>query len=238
MVEQSSDTRPSAQGRSSGEAFFVAPEGGEKCPGVLLLHSWWGLTAWTKDLATRIADEGYMVLAPDLLQGARPKTSEEGERILSELSPDELSSLVLASARIVQNASAGDGQPIAVVGFSMGASMAFWLSARLPDVIGAVVTFYGAQSIDFDEATASFQGHFADDDHLVSEEDRVVTEAFIRLGENETEFHLYPGTNHWFFEPGDTFDADAADLAWERMLDFIGKTIGTSGSEDDPDEEP
>jgi dienelactone hydrolase len=87
--------------------------------------------------------------------------------------------------------------------------------------VGAAVSFYGAQSIDFDEATADYQGHYAELDHIVSEEDRVVTESFIRLGGRPTEFHLYPGTRHWFFEEGDNFDPDAADLAWSRTREFL-----------------
>ncbi len=78
---------------------------------------------------------------------------------------------------------------------------------------------------EFDDATASYQGHFAENDHIVSEEDRVVTESFIRLGGRDTDFHLYPGTRHWFFVDGDTFDADAAKQAWERTETFLRETM-------------
>ncbi len=60
---------------------------------------------------------------------------------------------------------------------------------------------------------------------MVSEEDRVVTESFIRLGGRDTEFHLYPGVRHWFFEEGDSHDPEAAELAWERTLAFLKRTI-------------
>ncbi len=214
----------------AGEAFFVGPEGGQPGPGILVLHSWWGLNDWVRSFCRRLADEGYTVLAPDLLDGATPQTPAEGETVLATVEPNTLSGLVLASTGVLQRAAAGDDQPIAVVGFSMGASMAFWLAARAPDVVKTVVTFYGAQSIDFDAADAIFQGHFADNDHLVSEEDRVTTEAFIRIGDNDTDFHLYPDTQHWFFEAGDTFDAAAAELAWERMMTFLAEHHPVNGS--------
>lgn len=207
--------------RSSSSAFFVGPPSGERAPGVLLLHSWWGLTDWFKDLATRLADEGFMVLAPDLLDGARPGSEAEGERALAERSPDEMSALTLNSARVLQNAAAGNDEPIAVVGFSMGGSLALWASARLADMVDRVIVFYASQSIDFDEAAAHYQGHYAEDDHLVSEEDRVLTESFLRIGDNDTEFHVYPGTRHWFFEPGEHHDPDAAELAWTRVVRFL-----------------
>jgi carboxymethylenebutenolidase len=210
--------------RKAGEAFLIDPTGGPG-PGVLVLHSWWGLNPWVKEFCRRLADEGYTVLAPDLLDGVEPMTADEGEAVLAGLDPDELSGLVMSSAHTLRACSIDGERPIAVVGFSMGASLAMWLSARLTSEVGAVVAFYGTQSIDFDDATARYQGHFADDDHLVREEDRVVTESFIRLGGSETDFHVYPGTQHWFFEEGRNFNADAADVAWTRTLSFLRETI-------------
>lgn len=212
--------RPST-GNAAGEAFLVNPRGGVKGPGVLLLHSWWGFTEEVKDLAERIADEGYTVIAPDLMDGARPATAEEGEAALAALSPDELSGLVLSSAHALRSVAVDPTASIGVIGLSMGGSMALWLSARLPDSVSAVVTFYGAQSIDFDDATATYLGHFGDQDHLIDEEERVVTESFIRLGGRDTEFHVYEGAGHWFFEPGEHFNANAAELAWTRTVDFL-----------------
>ena len=84
----------SGAGQPAGEAFLVNPRGGVRGPGVLLLHSWWGLTEEVKDLAERIADEGYTVLAPDLLQGEQPTTAA--------LSPDDLSGLVLSSSHALR----------------------------------------------------------------------------------------------------------------------------------------
>lgn len=216
-----SGTESSEAGHTAGEAFLVNPRGGVKGPGVLLLHSWWGLTDQVKDLAERIADEGFTVIAPDLMEGQRPTTIEEGEAALATVSPDELTGLVISSANALRAVAKDQTAPIGVVGLSMGGSMALWLSARLPESIAAVVTFYGAQAIDFDESAAAYLGHFGDADHMVNEEDRVMTESFIRLGGRETEFHVYEGAGHWFFEPGEHLHPEAADLAWSRTTDFL-----------------
>ncbi len=214
--------------RKAGEAFLVDPPGGRQGPGLLVLHSWWGLNPWVRDFCRRLAENGYTVLAPDMFDGVQPVTEAEGEAVLADQSPDELSGLVMSSAHTLRVASADSSRPIGVIGFSMGASLGLWLSARLTRDVGAVVVFYGAQSIDFDDATATYQGHFAEIDHMVSEEDRVVTESFIRLGGRHTEFHVYPGAKHWFFEAGDNYDEAAADLAWDRMMTFLGQTIAAA----------
>lgn len=197
---------------------------------MLVLHSWWGLNPWVKEFCRRIAERGYTALAPDLLDGVEPMTPEEGEAVLGGLDPDELSGLVMSSAQTLRACSADSARPIAIIGFSMGASLAMWLSARLPTEVAAVVAFYGTQSIDFDEANARYQGHFAEHDDLVSEEDRVVTESFIRLGGRETDFHLYPGTKHWFFEHGANFEPEAAELAWTRTIKFLDENLGIEPS--------
>lgn len=193
-----------------------------------MLHSWWGLTPWTKDFCRRVAELGFTALAPDLFDGVQPMTEAEGEAVLAALDPDELSGLVMSSAHTLRAASRDAEKPIAIIGFSMGGSLALWLSARLTQEVGSVVVFYGGQSIDFDDATAVYQGHYAEDDHIVNEEERVVTESFIRLGGRETDFHLYPNTKHWFFEEGDNYDEDAAELAWQRTASFLTETIGTA----------
>ena len=190
---------------------------------MLVLHSWWGLNHWVRDFCRRVAAEGYTVVAPDLFDGVQPVTEAEGEAVLAGADPDELSGLVMSSAHTLRAASGDPNRPVAVIGFSMGASLALWLSARLGSAINAVVAFYGAQSIDFDDAKAAYLGHFATDDHIVSDDDKVVTESFIRLGGRTTEFHTYPGTKHWFFEDGDNFDAGAAELAWSRTVEFLAK---------------
>lgn len=215
----SAQSDPSDNGTASDDA---------RGPGVLVLHSWWGLNDWTREFCRQIAAEGYTVLAPDMFNGETPTSETEGEAVLAAVDANKLSGLVMSSAHAARAASDDSNKPIAVIGFSMGASMALWISTKLPHSIGAVVSFYGAQSIDFDDSTAAYQGHYAEDDHIVSEDDRITTEAFIRMGENTTDFHLYEGTKHWFFEDGDNHDPAAAELAMQRLTDFLATNIGTN----------
>jgi carboxymethylenebutenolidase len=208
--------------RRAGTAYIVAPDGGNG-PGVLVLHSWWGLTPFFRAVCDRLADEGFVALAPDLHAGRTADKPDEAEALLAAVDPNVVAALVSSSAGTLRNLAITPDRPIGVLGFSMGASWAMWLSARAADIVGAVVAFYGSQDIDFIDSRAAYLGHFADHDEFVSENQIVEMEAHLRLLGRDVTFHRYPGTGHWFFEEDrvPAYDPMAAAQAWRRTLDFL-----------------
>lgn len=162
------------------------------------------------------------MLAPDLSEGETFVEADEARDHLASLDPDKLAALTLTSAGIVREKSGDARAPIAVVGFSMGASLGLWASVRVPEHISKVAAFYGVQSIDFAGSASRYQLHLADDDPLVPEDDAAFMEATMGMENLPVEVHRYPGTSHFFFE-GDQeeYDEDAARVAWERLLEFL-----------------
>lgn len=97
--------------------------------------------------------------------------------------------------------------------------------------ISAVVTFYEAGNPENITADASFQGHFAEQDEYAPPEDVRRLEEGLRAKGREIEVYTYPGTGHWFFEedrPGH-YNADAAQLAWERTVTFLRDRLTSAG---------
>lgn len=204
-------------------AYFVQSEQG-RGPGVLLLHSLWGLTSSVKGLCDGLADQGFTVLAPDINFGELPETEEEGIDHLGGADPDRLASLVLSSTRLLSDQSK-EG-PIGIVGFGMGGSLGLWASVRMADLVGGVVSFYGTQQIDFAGSQASYLIHFAEEDEYISDDEAAFMEATMRLESLPLELIIYPGTKHGFCEPdGETFDPDAFELAWARTIEFLMRAI-------------
>lgn len=212
---------------SAGSAYLVQPDDGPG-PGVLVLHSWWGLTDGVRRLVERFADAGFTTMAPDLNAGALPGGYEEARDLLAASDANLTADLVLSSPVALRAYAADPQAPIAVVGFSMGASWALWLATRLPEDVAAVVAYYGTQNIDFDDLRAPVLAHFAEFDELVVDDDRVEMHARLLLSDKSVEVHEYPGTQHWFAEADqlDRYDEDAATLAWERTLEFVSRELG------------
>ena len=153
---------------SAGQGYFISPDEGPG-PGVLLLHSFRGLNRHAKDTANRLADSGFTVLAPDLADGETYTDDDAAIDALAKMDVNVTASLVQSSLGILRRASRDPDAPIGIVGYGPGASWALWLSARLVEEVGAVVTYYGSQGIPMDGSNAHYLAHWAENDHIVSD---------------------------------------------------------------------
>ena len=202
-------------------AYADAPKSGTG-PGVLVLHSWWGLTDAIRQRVNDLADAGFTALAPDLFDGEVARDVEHGRALLQDIDPNQLAIGVKSCADALRRMPATPEGPIMVVGFSMGASLGLWLSEREPDGVDAVVGHYGTQGIDFTATRSRYQFHMTLDDPLIDPDELALMEASLRLAERPVEIHVYEGVGHNFAEPdAPGFDARAAEEAWERTIRFL-----------------
>jgi len=214
----------------AGTGYLAIPEAGSG-PGILVLHAWWGLNDFFKGVCDRLAAEGFVALAPDLLGGQVSSEVEAAERQLAEASPDAIAHVCRSSLWTLREMPITPDAPVGVLGFSMGASMALWLSARVPEGVAATTVFYGGQDIDFASARSAYLGHFTayGDDPYVDEDGLALLEAELNLDGLEATFHRYPQTAHWFFESDrPEHDPDAAELAWQRTLEFFRRHLAAT----------
>jgi carboxymethylenebutenolidase len=197
-------------------------------PGVIVLHAWWGLNTFFKELCQRLAAQGFSALAPDLNAGKVAETIAAAQEIMSERDFELTLGIVSQSTKILQNLPGVQAGKLGVVGFSMGASWALVLANNAPDEIAALVLFYGVEEVDFSRIRAACQGHYAEDDEWTPVDEARNMEDDMRAAGLKPEFYIYPGTGHWFFEDDrmEAYNAAAAQLAWQRMIAFLSEQIG------------
>jgi carboxymethylenebutenolidase len=213
---------------SQPQGFLAVPPTG-KGPGVLVLHAWWGLNNTMKAFCTRLAESGFVVLAPDLYHGKVADNIADAEILGKALDANYLQAKVeIADAVTFLNQHAGPSEcGLAVIGFSLGAYYALDLAAADPEHIRFVVIFYGTGGDDFSNSRATYLGHFAENDAFEPQSNVDHLEASLRCAGRPVTFYRYSGTGHWFFEPDrpDAFNQAAADLAWDRTLSFLKRSM-------------
>ncbi len=209
----------------AGQGYFISPEEGPG-PGVLLLHSFWGLNRHIKDTANRLADSGFTVLAPDLAGGEIYTEDDAAMAALAEVDVNVSASLVQSSLGILRRASRDKNAPIGVLGYGPGASWALWLSARLVDEVGAVVTYYGSQNIPMESATASYLCHWAETDDVIDDLEVADLGLSLQLAGLTFRFEHHDGTAHGFAEDGHRcFDGKAEAVAWRQTAEFFATVL-------------
>jgi carboxymethylenebutenolidase len=208
---------------------YIAVPKSERIGAVLVLHSWWGLNGFFRNLCERFAGEGFVALAPDLYEGKVAVTMTEAKKIRARMTASRKEPayryLIRMIATSCETAAVND---IAVVGFSMGGHWAYWLAQR-PDLpIRATVTFYAARNGDYSSSRSAFLAHFAETDEWVSANSVKKLERSLSKYGLPFSYHTYPGTGHWFFEDDrvDAFRPEAALLAWSRTIDFLKQNTG------------
>lgn len=203
-------------------AGYLALPSQPDAPGVLVLHAWWGLNSIFKSLCDRLAVEGFAAFAPDLNSGRVAKTIDEAKRIMEELDGQRKYDIVTAAPDFLRNQPGVRQEPLAVIGFSMGAAWSLVLAGGRPQDVRKIVMFYGAGEADYTKLKLDVLGHFAEKDEWEDEKYINAMQSDMQAAGLNVQFHFYPKTSHWFFENDrPEFNADAAQLAWMRTLEFL-----------------
>jgi carboxymethylenebutenolidase len=234
-------------------AFVVYPEVKEKAPVVIVIHEIFGLSDWARSVADKLAANGYIAIAPDLLSGFGPNgggssdfaSTQDITKAVSGLNPDTITADLNAVADYGEKLPAANGK-LAVAGFCWGGSQSFRFAANRKDLSAAFV-FYGTAPQNVASITAPVYGFYAGNDGRVDATIPDTTEAMKSSGKKYDPV-TYDGAGHGFMRAGEDPAADAAisnpgddpdtrkrhdmalankkahDQGWERWLQLL-KTI-------------
>jgi carboxymethylenebutenolidase len=216
--------------------FLARPEGGGEVPGVIVVMEAFGLNDHIKDVAKRLAAEGYAALAPDMYyreQGAVVGYDNlpEAIRLMTGLTDENIVKDMDAALSHLKSRDYVRGDRIGVTGFCMGGRITFLSACQLSGVTAAA-PFYGGGIGGLlglaDRIRCPLLLFFGDQDPFIPNEE--VEQIKSRLGElqKDAEIKVYAGAPHGFFcNERDSYRADAAKDAWERLLKFFAKHLKT-----------
>ena len=215
-------------------AYLSLPSSGSG-PGIVLLQEIFGVNANMRAVADAYAEEGYVVLAPDLFWRLEPGVElgfgeAEMQKALSlykRFNVAKATEDITAAAAALRGMAACTGQ-VGALGFCLGGRLAVLAAARCG--VDCAVSYYGVGIEGVlgraAEIAVPLALHFGTDDVHVPPE--TLAKITARLsGRPGVEIHVYPGAGHGFAAPGrDAFDKPAAMMAHSRSVALFRRAMG------------
>ncbi|HMQ46953.1 MAG TPA: dienelactone hydrolase family protein [Saprospiraceae bacterium] len=197
-------------------------------PGIVVVHENRGLNPHIEDVTRRAALAGFIAIGPDALSplGGYPGNDDAGRELQAKRDREEMLQDFIAAFEYLKSHPECTGK-VGVVGFCFGGWVSNMMAVRLPDLMAAV-PFYGGQPAaeEVPNIKAPLLLHFAAMDKRVNEGWPAYAAA---LQDNNKEYsaHLYPDVQHGFHNDSTgRYDYPAAQLAWQRTIDFFGWKLG------------
>jgi carboxymethylenebutenolidase len=219
---------PGATGDMMGYLVQPADQSG-KLPTVIVVHENRGLNAHIRDVARRVALEGFVALAPDFLSpvGGTPADEEKAREMFNELEPAQTVANGVATVEFLKGHASGTGK-VGAVGFCWGGGTVNTLATAAPD-LAAAVAYYGAQPKDPEQIAkikAALLLHYAGEDQRINAGIDAYKAALEAAGKDFT-VYVYEGAQHAFNNDTSAarYNKEAADLAWGRTVAFFKEKL-------------
>jgi carboxymethylenebutenolidase len=217
---------PGAKGEMKG--YLVHPAGAGPFPAVIVVHENRGLVPHIRDVARRVALEGFLALAPDYLSdlGGTPADEDAARPLFQQLDPADVAANGVATIAFLKTHPLSNGK-VGAMGFCWGGGTVNALAAASPD-LRAAVPYYGAQ-LPADQVArikGRVMAHYGGLDTRINAGIPAFEAALTAAGVDHTIF-VYDGANHAFNNDTSAarYDKGAADLAWRRSMAFLHETL-------------
>jgi carboxymethylenebutenolidase len=210
------------------KAYEAKPKGAGKLGAVIVIHENRGLNAHIQDVARRLALEGFVAVAPDLLSplGGTPGDQDQARDMIGKLDQKQLTANLVALVQFLEKNPETNGK-VGAVGFCWGGGNVNQLAVHSPD-LDAAVPYYGRQPTAEDVAKikAPIMAHYGALDKNVNAGIPAFEEALKKNNKKYT-LYVYEGANHAFNSDvsPDRYHKPSADLAWKRTVEFLKENL-------------
>ena len=231
---------PGREGKVS--AFVAYPERKDKAPVVIVIHEVYGLTDWIRAVADRLAADGFIAIAPDLLSGTGPggggtdkfASRDDVVKAVRGLKEPDVVAALDAVSRYGRGLPAATDK-FATIGFCWGGGQSFHYATAQPDLDAALVYYGTSPGSDALKAVrAPVLGLYGGDDARVNATVGPAEKTMKELGKTYVT-HTYPGAGHGFLRAQDGRDGAnqaASEKAWPATIELLKKYLEEKGSGD------
>jgi carboxymethylenebutenolidase len=199
-----------------------------KRPAVIVIHENRGLNPHIQDIARRLALEGFLAYAVDMLSplGGTPADEDKAREMIGTLNPSDTARRIAAAVPFLERHAESTGK-VGIIGFCWGGGIVNRVAVLAPDLKAGVI-YYGLQ-VPADQVAAiraPLLLHYAGLDQRV-DAGIPAYEAALKANGKQFTIYIYPNVNHAFNnDTGRAYDKPAADLAWGRTIAFFKQHLG------------
>jgi carboxymethylenebutenolidase len=227
--------------------FVAYPEASGPRPVVLVFQEIFGVNPHIKDVAKRVAAEGYVAVAPDYHHRAWPTGTQlpyndegmkRGMEVIPKLSVDGIQKDVDACLAYLKTKKEANTDKLGAMGFCIGGHVAYLLAATRP--VAATASFYGGGIATFGpgspkktiERTGDIKGKilcfFGAEDPMISADQVEAIKKALADNKVRHEVVVYDNASHAFFRDPDPrmYREHAAKDAWERTKKLFKEELG------------
>lgn len=215
---------------STVDGYLARPSDGAAHPGVILIQEWWGIDSHIKDLAERLARQGYIVLAPDIYHGKVVREPDEAQKAMMALNMGNAITEIRHGTEYLQGRDDVSPKKLGLVGFCMGGYLAWNVAEAENGDIAAVAPFYGAgyqpTADDIRKITAPVLAIYGDQDDSVPESHRQHIASQLKQEGKTHKVLVYHG-GHAFMNPEHgALVQESADHAWAELVAWFKQYVG------------
>ena len=209
-------------------AYVARPRGARgRLPAIVVIHANRGINEHFRDIARRLAVEGYLAIAPDMISpvGGTPKDRDKAREMLRDIKSKDIITNLVATADFAAKHKRSNGK-LGCIGFCWGGGKVNDLAIKYPN-LKAAVAYYGRQPRKgIEKINAALLLHYAGNDRRINRGIDAYVKALKAAGKKFV-FHKYPGTRHAFNEDtrASRYNKEAATLAWGRTLTHFKKHL-------------
>jgi carboxymethylenebutenolidase len=214
-------------------AWVTYPERSGPAPVVVVIHEIYGLTDWIRGVADQLSRDGFIAVAPDLLDGHGPNgggsdSMDRQEVVATIRTLDRMD----VNRRLKAAANFGTGLPsatdrVGVVGYCWGGSSSFLFAVDDSELDAAVVYYGSSPEAGFESIGAPILGLYGGNDERVNS---TIGRAEVAMSKLNKPFspNILEGAGHGFLRNQggqDGANMRATEEAWPLTIEFFRRHL-------------
>lgn len=228
-IEQLTNTTiPGVNGGPDVRAYVAMPEGEGPFPTMIMIHEFYGLNEAITSKADLLAQEGYLVIAPDTFRGQTTPLIPRAIYLVSTTDQENVYADLNSVYAWLETQPVVDLERVGIVGFCYGGRVSLLYSLRNPG-LAATVVFYGSSETDpevLKNLPGPVLGIFGGADQSIPLEEVEALESGLVQAGVPHQISVYEGQPHAFMLDAEAIQSDPVQTeAWNEMLAFLDANL-------------